>query len=304
MGGTLRNKAALAIFLGALPQVLQAQWSQPIVRAELLADTGAIRPGRPFGLGVLLHIQSGWHIYWLNPGEAGEATSVRYTLPDGFAAGAVQFPVPERFEDPGGIVGYGYTDSLLLVSEITAPKDLAPGTRVTLRARARWLSCKDACVPGEAELKIELPVATSAEPANAPLFAEWRDRLPVDADSPAGPAKVRVSGGIAARGSRGRFEIVLEWRRVPGKVEWFPGPQPALGIEDVAVRTEGTHTRITFSARVLSGQTLNDAELSSVVSYVDSQGQPRGIEVRVPLREGRGQEAKGEGTTISSQHAR
>jgi DsbC/DsbD-like thiol-disulfide interchange protein len=294
----LGNKVALAIFLGAMPQVVLGQRGQPIVRAEMVADTSAIRPGKAFGVGVLLHIQPGWHIYWVNPGEAGEATSVKYTLPEGFAAGAVK-----RFEDPGGIVGYGYTDSVLLVSEIAAPKDLSPGTRVTLRARARWLSCKEVCVPGEAELKIELPVATAGGPANGQLFTEWRGRLPVDADSPASPAKVRVSGGIPERGSDGRFEIVLDWRAAPGKVEWFPGPQAALEIRDAAVRTEGTHTRITFSARVLRGQTLEDRELSSVVSYTDSQGQPRGIEVRVPLGEGKGQKARDSGEVSSSQHA-
>ncbi len=296
-------RAALAVLMGALPQVLWAQRSQPIVRAELLADTGAVRPGQAFGIGVLLRIQAGWHIYWVNPGDAGEATTVKYTLPEGFAAGAVQFPVPKRFEDAGGIVGYGYTESVLLVSEIRAPKDVAAGTRVTLRASARWLSCRDVCVPGEAEVKIELPVATAGGPANAPLFAAWRGRLPVDAASAASPAKVRVSGGIPERGSDGRFEIVLDWRAAPGKVEWFPGPQPALAIEEAAVRTVGTRTRITFSARVLRGQTLDDPALSSVVSYTDSQGQERGIRVRVLLREDKGQKARDSGVVSSSQHA-
>src|SRR5271168_3908009 len=85
------------------------------VQAELLANVSEIQPGKPFWLGVHFVIDPSWHIYWKNPGDAGLPTRVKLTLPDGFTAGPLQFPTPSRFEQPGGIVIYGYENSVTLL---------------------------------------------------------------------------------------------------------------------------------------------------------------------------------------------
>src|ERR1700722_18633836 len=81
------------------------------VKAELLADVSAIQPGKPFWLGVRLMIDPSWHVYWKNPGDSGLPTRVKLTVPDGFTAGAIQFPTPNRFQQPGNIIAFGYEDS-------------------------------------------------------------------------------------------------------------------------------------------------------------------------------------------------
>src|SRR5271170_1748892 len=87
------------------------------VKTELFADVSAIQPGKPFWLGVRLSIDPGWHIYWKNAGDAGLPTRVKFTLPDGFSAGPLQFPTPHRFDQPGNIVAFGYEDSVLLLTQ-------------------------------------------------------------------------------------------------------------------------------------------------------------------------------------------
>ena len=42
--------------------------------------------------------------------------------------------------------------------------DLAPGTKVTLKASAEWLMCEDVCMPGNADVALTLPVAATAAP--------------------------------------------------------------------------------------------------------------------------------------------
>ena len=53
------------------------------VRAELLADASAIKPGEPFWVGLRQTIRPKWHTYWKNPGDSGLPTEITWKLPDG-----------------------------------------------------------------------------------------------------------------------------------------------------------------------------------------------------------------------------
>ena len=132
-----------------------------IVQASLSTDQASITPGQPFTLKVNFKIRSPWHIYWKNPGQLGLPTRVRFELPEGFEAGELQWPEPLTFPQPGNITGQGYSDQVTLASVISTPAHLSGTTGVLLKAKAKWLACSDRCVPGEADLKIEVPVAVA-----------------------------------------------------------------------------------------------------------------------------------------------
>src|SRR5207237_7207058 len=63
------------------------------------------------------------------------------------------------------------------MQEITPPAkiDISP---VTLTAEASWLVCEKICIPGNANLELELPTSTTAAPKNTDLFARYRRLLP------------------------------------------------------------------------------------------------------------------------------
>jgi thiol:disulfide interchange protein DsbD len=88
---------------------------------------------------------------------------------------------PERISAPP-LMSYGYNEEVLLPVVVHPPASLAAGQPVRLAARADWLECKEICLPGKAELTIELPVAAGAATpsAEAPLFAKTRATLPRD----------------------------------------------------------------------------------------------------------------------------
>lgn len=156
------------------------------VESELVAETLSIQPGQPFTVGLRLTMEEHWHTYWLNPGDSGMATTIKWTLPDGFTAGPIQWPRPIRIPTPP-LMTYGYEGEVLLLTEITPPADVAPDTKVTLRARGDWLVCRDLCLPGGADHALELPVS-AAKPrpdvTHAFLFAQARRSLPAaDANS-------------------------------------------------------------------------------------------------------------------------
>jgi thiol:disulfide interchange protein DsbD len=149
------------------------------VRATLVSETEWIEPGKPITVGLRLEMESGWHTYWKNPGDAGLPPKVNWRLPEGFVAGAIEFPAPLRIATPP-LMGYGYEDEVLLPMVLETPASLPAGTDVVLAGRADWIECKEVCIPGRAEVGLTLPVRVEPAPASkeAPSFAETRRRQP------------------------------------------------------------------------------------------------------------------------------
>ncbi|MBA2270544.1 MAG: thiol:disulfide interchange protein, partial [Chthoniobacterales bacterium] len=80
-----------ALVLVLLPQSGEAQLYQgrELVQAELLADTTAITPGKPFTVGVLLRMAPHWHTYWQYAGDAGLPTEIKWNLPPDWKVGSI-----------------------------------------------------------------------------------------------------------------------------------------------------------------------------------------------------------------------
>ena len=50
-----------------------------------------------------------WHTYWKNPGDSGEPMRVEWTLPRGFEAKSLKWPVPEKIMDGKAVVENKFT---------------------------------------------------------------------------------------------------------------------------------------------------------------------------------------------------
>jgi thiol:disulfide interchange protein DsbD len=157
----------------------QTYEGKQLVKAELLADTTAVVPGKPFTVGLLLRMVPGWHTYWKFPGDAGIPTELKWNLPPGWKVGEIQWPIPLKLKEPGDIQIYGYHDEVLLMQEITPPASISDPT-VKLAAEANWLVCEKICIPGSASLQLDLLISASSAPANAELFSRFRRLLPQD----------------------------------------------------------------------------------------------------------------------------
>src|SRR4026209_1151075 len=162
---------------GASQVFAQSYQGKELVRPELLADTTAIVPGKPFTVGVLLRMAPGCHTYWKFSGDAGLPTELKWRLPPGWTIGDIQWPIPLKTVDPGDIETYGYENEVLLMQEITPPSKL-DASSANLSAEANWLVCEKICIPGSATLQLDLPVASTSQPANADVFARYRRLVP------------------------------------------------------------------------------------------------------------------------------
>ncbi len=153
------------------------------VEASLVAETTGAAPGSTLYVALRQKILPGWHTYWRNPGDAGQATSLTWTLPPGWAAGDIVWPTPERYI-AGPLMNYVFSDEVYLPIPITVPATAAPGQTVTLKAAVDWLVCKDVCIPEDAALSLDIPVL--AAPTVDPTFGKTIAETLVTAPKPAG----------------------------------------------------------------------------------------------------------------------
>jgi thiol:disulfide interchange protein DsbD len=192
-GGAVRIReplsAILALLLAVAVTGLTAD-AAPVkakhVEAELVPEAPAVEAGKPFTVGLRLKLEPHWHVYWKNPGDAGLPVSVEWDLPEGFAAGPIQWPYPDRIAmDP--LLDYGYEGEVLFPVEITPPASSTGGSAV-LKAKAKWLVCNQICLPGGADLSLTLPIQAAGKPPAADpasteamkeLFRLGRARLPL-----------------------------------------------------------------------------------------------------------------------------
>jgi thiol:disulfide interchange protein DsbD len=148
--------------------------------ADLIAETSAVAPGQPLTVLLRLKMDPGWHTYWVNYGDSGIETTIAWQLPPGWTAGPIQWPTPEKLP-LDQYMNYGYEGTAGLLVSLTPPADLKAGDTVKLAAKVSWLECSEAdCVPGDANVSLDLPVAAAVtvDAANQPLFDTARAALP------------------------------------------------------------------------------------------------------------------------------
>ena len=243
----------------------QSYQGKQLVRTELLADTNAIVPGKPFTVGLLLRMAPGWHTYWKFSGDAGLPTELKWKLPPGWKIGEIQWPIPLKTIDPGDIQTYGYVDEVLLTQEVTPPPKIENST-IKLVADASWLVCEKICIPGSATLELELPVSASSQPANTELFARYRRLLPQNWPGPnvATAEWGRVGSGL-------RLKITSETLANYPAVDFFPLPDEGTVVSHPTVESRSKNEIVLRIPIESSGKSL-----SSMAGLVVFSQKPNG----------------------------
>jgi thiol:disulfide interchange protein DsbD len=254
-------------------------------QVSLLSSVKTIAPGTTFTVGLRMTMDPGWHTYWKNSGEAGLPTTIAWTLPQGFSAGEIQWPLPHKYNESGEVLTYGYADENMLLVDISAPAGLAAGTRVTLSAAVDWLECEHICVPGSASVGISLPVASGTPTAdNADLFARYKVQVPNPYAQSAGFTIEQSTAGssilyrLKATDGR-RFHIVKD--ALP---DLYPDPHAELVFGRTVVDATPTETGLRIPVSVF--EKLNKATtFSGVIVFQMEGGERQAVTVSVSLDE-------------------
>jgi thiol:disulfide interchange protein DsbD len=254
---TTLPRLLLALFLAGLALPAGAAESiavtSPRAVATLVSDTDRVAAGTPFKLGLRLRMAPGWHTYWRNPGDAGIAPELHFTLPDGASAGPIAWPAPQR-QPEGPLMTYGYSGEVLLAVPVTGPAG-------TVQLHATWLVCKEICVPEEGDFRLDLPAGTPAASPQAPLFAAAEAALP--RPSP-WPAQIAPDGTLTVTSDAISPAVVRDAWFIPETADTVIGPAPqTLRVENGS-----------FSLALKPGEAFRaDAALAGVLTLRDAGDQ-------------------------------
>lgn len=181
----MKNVSACLLVLLALiaPSLMADTIKARHVSVNLLTEQPAVVAGESVWLLLQFTPEEGWHTYWKNPGDSGLAPVLKWALPAGWHAREPHYPTPEAIPY-GSQMNYGYHDTNSLLVELVPPTTM-PGNQVDVKLNARWLVCADACIPGQGNFALTLPVAENVQtdPERAKLFAHARASLPVALDT-------------------------------------------------------------------------------------------------------------------------
>ena len=244
----------------------QTYQGKQLVRAELLADTNAIVPGKPFTVGLLLRMAPGWHTYWKFSGDAGLPTEMKWKLPPGWKVGDIQWPIPLKTIDPGDIETYGYENEVLLMQEITPPAKI-DGSSAKLSDRSKLARLRKNLHPRQRNIAVGFACSI-----NKPAGEHGRFRA-VSAFASAKPgSRPDVARADWSRvGSDLRLKITSETLAKYPAVDFFPLPEQETIVGHPAVQSRNNN-EIVFRIPLESAP----KDLSSMAGLVVFAQQPNG----------------------------
>jgi len=200
----------VAFTLNGLPATEPSEiYQDEQLQLSLISENTSLHPQDENWLGLYIEMVEGWHIYWQNPGDNGVPPTLSLQLSEAATIGEIHWPQPERFylDD---FVDYGYRSTLLMFSVSVNGGD----NLIDINGHITWLACKDICLPGQADLRLTLPVAADSGKAFlAPLFDEARKNIP------------RLTEGVFASYRRDGDKLLVVINGLPAiKTSWevFP----------------------------------------------------------------------------------
>ncbi len=296
--------AAASLVLLAAPRASQgaaSAWSvndpsqvRLITAAKVAPTTGEL------WMGLQFRLKPGWHVYWKNSGDAGYPPAVTFQPADILGKPEIQWPAPQRFDLPGGLVAFGYEKEVVypIRAQIQAgaaptpapspsptPALDSPGTlpnTLKITADLDYLVCQADCIPFRYTLTLDQPLGIPdlPDPETAPLLRSAQERLPkpvggmagvitevaLDASLPASPdLEIRVRG---ARGNAGT-DLFLETN------ETFEAGRPRTKLVP-----DGVVFHVTLKPKEANKPLPAHTPIAWTVTHLEAKGQPFSLEAR------------------------
>jgi thiol:disulfide interchange protein len=164
-------------------------------KVDLVNLTPDIRPGEKALIAMRFRCDPHFHIYWKNPGDAGQSPTMEWQEKTGTTVGDFVWPGPKML-DQSGVYNFVYEDETLLLMEVAVPAG-AKGA-LTFKGKAEWLECDDSgCWPHDkqVELTVQVGAGNVAYKYDPKLYPALRPRLTTTATSDGKLLTVAVPAG-------------------------------------------------------------------------------------------------------------
>ena len=190
-------KACIYSLFAVLPPLTQANQ----VTARVITPVESVVPGETLWFGLSLEIADGWNTYWKNAGSTGLPPTLE--LSDGQIEIQPELLFPAAKTKPFGedtsLLTYGYMEEVLHPFQVTVPESVSG--QWSLTGEARWLVCREICIPESQVVSLSLPVVGSEREMRRTPWVQKIDaaRAAVPTDFPAtvnfaGAQSVWISG--------------------------------------------------------------------------------------------------------------
>ena len=237
----------------------QAAGAKPATTVRLLLSHNEAKPVSTVTAGLELTMDDGWHTYWINPGTAGIATDIEWTLPKGVSAGSIQWPTPDKFTALGSI-GYGYHDKTILLVPLTIGADAALG-QATISGKVSWLECKESCIPRDQKVNAKLVIAGTAKvSANTAELDATKKKLP-KADA---RLAVKAWWDGAAKDDERTLLIEFDAGQAEADADFFSMPSESFDVSPESEVTVSAATRVRIKKTVTKFEGTWPSELTGL----------------------------------------
>lgn len=251
------------------------------VHASLISSTPTALPGATFEVAIRFTVPAGWHMYWLNPGDAGAAPKVQWSLPPGVSAGPLRFPKPEQIALPENMTAFGYEHDFALLTTMTVDSNFDAERPIDLSANVKWVVCNDSCLAEKQTVAAAVGIGLPRE-QNSGQFAAWRAEQPNRVETAADPDVVISVGtppghGILSISMPHDFETATEIKLIPPPLDFItfdasPGLHAIVG-----------GMMVTQPFAIQPGQQA-DADSVAMLTYVDGQKKKQSLEIPFKFR--------------------
>lgn len=172
----------------------------------------------------------GWHISWINPGEAGVPVAFNWENTAGIQIRKIAQSSPEKFvyDDILSLYGYGNTAYYLF--------KIDPKVKNNLILNLSWTACKDYCQPEEARFIFTDP-AEKSDPYQPVVYAEAAATFPQQTDW---QWTAEVNGDILRLTIDTGSDVLSPDGKSDGFIPLQRGIIPASALQDVTY--SGKHT--------------------------------------------------------------
>jgi suppressor for copper-sensitivity B len=133
-------------------------------------------------------LKPGWKVYWRSPGDAGFPPTADWSGSENLKTAVIHWPAPERFE----VLGFqtlGYTNEVVLPIAVERSDATKP---IRIAGTIRYLTCKEICIPYDAEVALTLPTGDIKGPGKPSPFTHLINRFQVNVPGDGGLSGLRI----------------------------------------------------------------------------------------------------------------
>ena len=143
---------------------------------SIVGNTNIVSEPGVIQLGYKFIFTTGWHTYWINPGDSGGPPIFEFNSPSGWQINDNVWPGPQKIIYPP-LMTFGYVDEVIFPFELDLKNLNDQATEIT----TKFLVCDDICVPEEATLLLSLKNGILNIDEEPEELEKWLNRVPIRA---------------------------------------------------------------------------------------------------------------------------